>query len=257
MTEAIQKVLDKARAEIGYHESGNNLTKYASAYDFDTKLYGFDMNGQPWCDYFVDWLFMSCFGFEIGSAMTYQFAGCCGAACEASASYYRAKNAFYFTPEIGDQIFFYVNGGINHTGIVEDISNGYVTTIEGNSSDMVQRNKYRLSDPTIAGYGRPAWRYVSNIVENSSSDSVKEESNIITTPTKKVAQNTLKNGSTGHLVKALQNILNYYGATLDDDGEFGALTEAAVKQYQRTHKDNEGNELEADGIVGEKTWGSF
>ena len=53
--QAIQKLLDCARAEIGYHEQGENLTKYAAQYDYDTRLYGFDMSGQPWCDYFVDW----------------------------------------------------------------------------------------------------------------------------------------------------------------------------------------------------------
>ena len=67
---AKELVLNKARAEIGTHETGSNLTKYASAYDYDTQLYGFDMNGLPWCDYFVDWLFISCFGFTAGSLMT-------------------------------------------------------------------------------------------------------------------------------------------------------------------------------------------
>ncbi|MDO5445920.1 MAG: CHAP domain-containing protein [Eubacteriales bacterium] len=155
--EAKELILSKARAELNYHETGDNLTKYASAYDYDTRLYGFDMNGLPWCDYFVDWLFMDAFGFDTGSLMLYQYRGCSGASCAASASYFRANGAFITVPEVGDQIFFYVNGDINHTGIVEDVSGGYVTVIEGNSSDAVQRNVYRITDPSIAGYGRPDW----------------------------------------------------------------------------------------------------
>lgn len=258
--EAKSKVLDLARSELNYHESGSNMTKYASAYNFDNWLYGFDMNGQPWCDYFVDWLFMVCFGFDVGSAMTYQFAGCSGAACSASASYYRSNGAFYSNPEVGDQIFFYVDGDINHTGIVEQIENGYVTTIEGNSSDMVRRNKYPIVHSTIAGYGRPRWSYAAGIAADGSqndSNSVSDESNINSPVTVKVSQNTLKFGSVGNSVKVLQAMLNYYGSNLDIDGEFGRLTENALKEYQSKNQDEDGNKLEIDGIAGKKTWRSM
>lgn len=257
--EAKSKVLSLARGEIGYHESGENQTKYATQYDFDTRLYRFDMCGQPWCDYFFDWLFMKAFGFEVGSSMTYQYSGCCGAACAQSAGYYQQHNAFYSIPEVGDQIFFYVSGGINHTGIVEEICEGIVTTIEGNSSDRVKRNQYRLGDQSIAGYGRPAWRYAENIPTGSDGkdESVFSDADIIPIPDKKLSENTLKFGSTGFLVTALQATLNYYGADLDMDGEFGKLTREAVIEYQRTHNDADGEPLEADGIVGPKTWTSF
>ena len=95
------------------------------------------MSGQPWCDYFVDWLFCEGFGYEIGSKMIFQFSGCAGASCAMSAEYYADAGSFYSTPAVGDQIFFYSGGGINHTGIVESVDGGYVTTIEDNSSDSV------------------------------------------------------------------------------------------------------------------------
>lgn len=53
----------------------------------------------------------------------------------------------------------------------------------------------------------------------------------------------LKIGSRGKDVKTLQRILHLY-----EDGIFGAMTEEAVKEYQRQHG------LTADGIVGDKTW---
>lgn len=54
---------------------------------------------------------------------------------------------------------------------------------------------------------------------------------------------TLKKGSKGEEVKTLQKALHCY-----PDGIFGDITEEAVKKFQAEHK------LEADGIVGEKTW---
>lgn len=58
---------------------------------------------------------------------------------------------------------------------------------------------------------------------------------------------TIKRGSTGENVKVLQTIL----PGLKADGLFGPLTETAVKIYQRSKN------LEPDGIVGPKTWGSL
>jgi len=43
-------------------------------------------------------------------------------------------------------------------------------------------------------------------------------------------------------------MLNKHGYKLIEDGDFGAITQAAVKDYQRS------NELVADGVVGAKTW---
>lgn len=59
---------------------------------------------------------------------------------------------------------------------------------------------------------------------------------------------TLKKGSTGHVVKDLQQKLNYLGYTLIADGDFGAKTENAVRLFQKSKG------LVADGIVGAKTW---
>lgn len=229
--EAVKKVLNVARYEIGYHETGENQTKYASQYDYDTKLYGFDMSGLPWCDYFVDWCFCRAFGYDVGSAVIYQFSGCSGASCEASASYYKAHNSFYLTPEQGDQIFFYSGGGINHTGIVEEISNGYVSTIEGNSSDRVQRNTYRIADPSIAGYGRPAWVYAEE--HTAYQDNKSEEREDPETERDEYDEQ------------------DYYYDLLDVDGEFGKLTEQQLSSFQKTQG------IEADGRAGPETWGKI
>ena len=63
--------------------------------------------------------------------------------------------------------------------------------------------------------------------------------------------NTLKKGSKGDDVIALQHLLNVEGYKLTIDGDFGAKTETAVKMYQKAHG------LEDDGIVGNKTWAAL
>lgn len=61
----------------------------------------------------------------------------------------------------------------------------------------------------------------------------------------------LRRGSTGKDVKYLQDLLNQVNFSLIVDGIFGARTEAAVKQFQYSHK------LLVDGIVGPKTWSAL
>lgn len=59
---------------------------------------------------------------------------------------------------------------------------------------------------------------------------------------------TVRDGDSGTKVRALQLLLNEHGASLEADGDFGAKTTAAVKEFQTDNK------LESDGVVGEKTW---
>ena len=83
--EARQKLIAWAEAQIGTREGVNNWNRYAAGMK---KLYGWDVQNQPWCDIFVDAGFVECFGLELAMAMTYQFPGCAGAACRYSAQYY-------------------------------------------------------------------------------------------------------------------------------------------------------------------------
>lgn len=65
-----------------------------------------------------------------------------------------------------------------------------------------------------------------------------------TTATKPKLGKWLRNGSTGDTVKYLQAALG----DLKVDGIFGALTEKAVRKFQRQHK------IQIDGVVGAQTW---
>jgi hypothetical protein len=63
---------------------------------------------------------------------------------------------------------------------------------------------------------------------------------------------TLKKGSSGEAVKGLQTLLKTkFGKSLTIDGVFGSATANAVVEFQQSYN------LEADGIVGAKTWQSM
>lgn len=168
--EAISKLLTWANAQIGTRESNNNYNRYAAIAE-SMRMYGWNVQNQPWCDVFVDAGFVECFGIENAAKMTYQPIGGFSAACRYSAAYFAAQGALVQTPEPGDQIFSCDSDGvINHTGIVVSANGGIVRTIEGNSGDAVRSNAYGIGTPTIAGYGRPNWSVVAG-----------EDSNVPTT----------------------------------------------------------------------------
>lgn len=167
-------VIAVAVGEIGYLEKKSNsqlddktansgsadYTKYAR--DFDTKYpnwYNGKKNGFAWCDMFVDWIFLTAFGYENALKLLCQPERSAGAGCTYSLGYYKAKGQLYTSnPKPGDQIFFGSStSNVSHTGIVEKVDSSKVYTIEGNTSNKVARRTYSLTDKTIVGYGRPAY----------------------------------------------------------------------------------------------------
>ena len=248
--EARQKLISWAEAQIGTREGANNWNRYAAGMK---KLYGWDVQNQPWCDIFVDAGFVECFGLETAMAMTYQFPGCAGAACRYSAQYYKDAGAWFSAPRPGDQIFLYVDGGINHTGIVTAVEGGRVTTVEGNSSDMVSRRVYAPQALNIAGYGRPNWTLAAGGAGNAAPPASPADA-----PEKKASYapyaysvkiSLLRQGNSGPQVKNLQTLLNAHGfACGAADGEFGPKTAAALLEFQRAHA------LGADGEFGAQSF---
>lgn len=249
--EAKNKLCLWAESQIGYHEGADNWQKYAESAELQ-RMYGWKPQNEPWCDVFVDEAFISCFGLDAACAMTYQRMGEGSALCRQSAQYYKDAGAWSNRPEVGDQVFFYASGDINHTGIVVRVVGGSIVTVEGNSSDQVAERCYSAGDSKIAGYGRPNWAAV--------------EGKDVPTPTNEpIANDTpekaepryyelrfpyLQNGDTGDAVWVVQTLLqarNIYCGPWGADGDFGNGTEKAVKDFQRRHN------LTIDGVVGPDT----
>ena len=263
--EAIAKLVDLAMSQVGYLEKRSNAqlddktanagsanwNKYAR--DIDNKypnFYNGKKNGYSWCDIFVDWCFIECFGYEKALKMLYQPTKSTGAGCSYSAGFYKAHNAFYRQPQVGDQVFFGDYGNEGHTGIVVAVSGNIITTVEGNTSggygiesngDGVYLKKYNISTQYIPGFGRPNWGVVSS---NAGKEEVSDT----------VSYPTIKLGSKGSNVKKAQQLLiakGYSCGAAGADGDFGAGTYNAVKKFQAD------NSLEADGIVGANTWAAL
>ena len=174
------KLIAIAIAELGYKEKAsnsqldnptanagsNNWTKYARDL-YAAGYYNGNKNGYAWCDAFIDWCFYMLTGKDSQKAQYLECqTGPLGAACGYSADYFREAGRFFKAPQVGDQIFFGPFGYEEHTGLVEKFDSTYVYTIEGNSSNQVERRTYRLTDSSISGYGRPRYDAEPVVIPN-------------------------------------------------------------------------------------------
>lgn len=234
---AIYKLIETLAREVGYLEKATNAfldSKTANAgYNNFTK-YGLAQgcNGQPWCDAFVDWCFIATFGKERAKQLLGGFSNY----TPTSAQYFKNMKRWHKYPRVGDVIFFKNSQRICHTGIVYMIDQSKVYTVEGNTNGgstleanggAVAKKSYPLSYAKIAGYGRPDYRDYSMPPVVPSSD--------------------IKKGKKGFQAAFLQQCLNYLGANLSEDGEFGPLSERALIEFQSKYK------LVPDGEYGPKT----
>lgn len=263
----MKKVLEIALAEVGYLEkasnynldskTGNagkkNFTKYARDLDNIPNFYNGKKNGFDWCDVFVDWCFVQAYGVELAKKLLCQPSKSLGAGCQYSVNYYKQAGRFHKTiPKPGDQIFFSSGSVISHTGLVYAVDASTVYTVEGNTSGAssvvangggVKKKSYSLSYYRIYGYGRPDY----SIVEGKETIDVPEGG-----AKAMIGVSILKRGSKGNEVKTLQALLiKKFGISCGSsgvDGDFGAMTESAVREFQR--KKN----LAVDGSVGAQTW---
>ena len=261
------EIIKIAEAEVGYLEKAsnknlddktanagsNNYTKYAR----DLNAAGFfngNKNGYAWCAVFVTWVaWILCDKDRSRAEKLLCHTGPYGASCTSAAQYYKQQGRFHTSdPKPGDQIFFWdaAKTCAVHTGIVVDVDDTYVYTIEGNTSSAagvvengggVFNKRYSLDYNRIYGYGRPKYD---------------EESTATTTTTQKeegfkVNMKTLKKGCYGKQVKTLQALLIGYGydcGRSGADGDFGGATDSALRKYQSR------NGLTVDGVAGPKTW---
>ena len=130
----IDKVVDIAKAEIGYLEkrSGTSLyDKTANAGSANYTKYWAEIKpsyqGQPWCACFVTWCFEKAFGRGKAERMLKHYPY---VYCPTMASLF----TLHANPQRGDIVIFYRGGEFMHTGIVTGVDGDYFTTVEGNSS---------------------------------------------------------------------------------------------------------------------------
>lgn len=133
----------QAIVQVALSQEGNGGETYWSWYGFDSRV--------EWCACFASWCAEQ--SGMVASGQVLKFSS-----CAVGASWFQGQGRWKgkgYTPSAGDFIFFDWNkdGQVDHVGIVVNVANGRVNTIEGNTSNMVARRSYQLGGIVIVGYG--------------------------------------------------------------------------------------------------------
>lgn len=234
---AIYKLIETLSREIGYLEKATNASlesKTANAGSNNYTKYGLAQgcNGQPWCDAFIDYCFIEAFGRDKAKQLLGGFSNY----TPTSAQYFKNMKRWHKYPRVGDVIFFKNSQRICHTGFVYKVDQSKVYTIEGNTNGgstleanggAVAKKSYPLTYAKIAGYGRPDYKDNAFPPVVPASD--------------------IKRGKKGPQAAFLQQCLNFLGANLEEDGDFGPKSEQALINFQKDNK------LVPDGEYGPKS----
>ncbi len=138
---------NQAIVQIALSQEGNAGDTYWSWYGFNSRV--------EWCACFVSWCADQCGYIESGVIPKFS-------ACSGGVAWFESRGQFRdgsYVPVAGDIIFFDWgnDGSINHVGIVENVIDGRVHTIEGNSGNKCAKRSYAIGDNRIYGYGTPAY----------------------------------------------------------------------------------------------------
>lgn len=259
---AINKLINIAKAEIGYLEKRSNAnldSKTANAGSSNYTKYWKEIypqyQAQPWCAVFITWCMVKAFGKETATKLLRHYPFVYVPAL--------ANKTTNKTPHKGDIVCFYRNNTFTHTGLVISVSGSKFTTIEGNTSGgstvianggAVCQKTYNLSSLPGTRFFTPDYS-ITKVKEDILTDgSTSTNPVIVDQIVKNVNLSEVKNGSEGKSVLLLQKLLRVSGYTgkngnsLTLDGECGSNTIFALKEFQRKNK------LTVDGICGKATW---
>lgn len=138
-----------AKKEIGYTETGINLTKYNDWAD-NHSIWFTEVHGLAWCATFVAWCIWKAVPDFLWNPSIFCLDDKCCWSDHWMDNFKKAKR-FYNQPNVGDLAF--RNG---HVGIVSEIvSSGTFKVIEGNTDNAVKERLYSCTG--WLGFGRPDW----------------------------------------------------------------------------------------------------
>jgi CHAP domain len=237
---ATSQMLAVARAQIGYREHGDNLTKYGQWYG---------NNGDPWCNVFVCWVFAHA---GLSHAVPR------GAYTPSTAGWYKKRRRWSTQPRVGAEGYVYGPDGtgtrrIHHTFLVEAVhSDGTITTIEGNTNNTgsargigvfrLRRRAHRSPGSSgVIGYGYPLYPAVAGGPQPARTAApgappdrpVVDLSKLVdaarTDPTARQGHITYSGSRIVEAALAAEHLLDRRWV----DGSFGTLTVTAYSAWQR------------------------
>lgn len=172
-------IIIQARAWLGKNETDGSFKEIIDVYNSYKRLArGYTVKySDEWCSTFVS-------AVSIKRGATSIFPTECS--CERLIELFKVINSWVenesITPKSGDVIFYDWNdngvgdnkGYSDHVGIVESVSNGVITVIEGNNSSAVRRRTIAVNGRYIRGYGRPKYKEETSIPTQSIDTIAKE-----------------------------------------------------------------------------------
>lgn len=159
MLNIVEKVLDTAKSQVGYKETGTNNTKYSKFFDTTAwQFFNTKKQGAEWCSIFIHWCLCQNIPYDkvrkiLGEPTPKNN---CAAGVKYFYEYMKSKKLIIKDPAPGDIIFL---NSFKHVGIIESIDDK-IHTIEGNKGNAVKRCTYTKMSSKISAYGRPDYKSV-------------------------------------------------------------------------------------------------
>jgi GH25 family lysozyme M1 (1,4-beta-N-acetylmuramidase) len=167
MGKTADKVIEQARSWIGKKESDGSHKEIVDIYNSHLPLArGYKVTyTDSWCATFV-----SAVAIKLGYTDIIPTECSCQRMIDSFKAIGRWIENENRTPKAGDVIFYDWQdtgsgdnaGWSDHVGIVESVSGGQITVIEGNYDDAVKRRKLAVNGRYIRGYGVPAYDAVTS-----------------------------------------------------------------------------------------------
>lgn len=164
-------VLAVAKSQLGYRESTDNYIVEEDG----TTMKGYTRYGAWYGDSYGDWcaMFVS-FCLNYAEVPRNEMPLDCN--CQNWIQTLSDRGMYFdassdYQPEPGDLIFFSIkkNGTSDHVGLVAEVNEHTIKTIEGNSGNQVEYNTYDINDERIIGYGELPEN--PEIIKNDSTES--------------------------------------------------------------------------------------
>lgn len=180
MGKTVDKVIEQARAWLGKNEADGSHKEIVDTYNAHLPLArGYKVKyTDSWCATFV-----SAVAIKLGYTDIISTECSCQRMIESFKAIGRWIENENRTPKPGDVIFYDWGdngagdntGWSDHVGIVESVSGGQITVIEGNYGDAVKRRKLAVNERYIRGYGVPNYDAVSATKPQKSAEEIAKE----------------------------------------------------------------------------------